>query len=826
MALSDPLVPDNTFDPIPRGRVVDIRTGALTPGWRNWHESKGRQLGEIISGVDRNSENIVQLETDYTAADGVVTSAYISADAVVASDAESARATLSTTLTAAYQAADVVIENSANTYTDAEISTEQTVRAAADAAEASARTSLQATLESADATLQSNIDSEASTRATADSTAATDRTTIRSEFAAADTAVASAANTYTDAEITTEAATRAAADTAEATARETLEASIAERSAFSATNFFGFDNSDDGWDRRTAAGNADATNSTFWTITAGGSNAVFTFYDLSAAGINLPSEDLLILRARVRRTDASPSSNWTGRCYYQNESHGYSASYYLDVDAPSAAQNEWFVVEWDMSSLTVGGSDYINSTDIQGIRFDLFWSVDAVYDIDWAAFGTRDAAASQASLVTEQTARVAADTAEATARETLEVRRVQMLPGSLLTNPRFDYPSTSPGVPYGWSNWGAGTLAVLADKPSSLPGQCCQQAALVADTSQGFYQDANEIEPSRNYLVCAEIVRGSDYLHRSGVLVQWFNSSSGYLSDARISFATDENTNGEVSTVHDGVVRFEKIITSPANAAFARVYAMNSWVTFSASSSTPNIYWLECDLKPVSITDARTEILREAFIDSDGTAYAQLSLTAATGSDPARLTIKDGAGGSNIALDADEVFFGSDTVFEDTHDTFYTEANSYRYRDRGPFGSSGDLLQWYGPTSVSLNSETKTNGIWSMATDGKIRLGSNVTSGLKVTGPSVAYEDGTSTSKTFGSVTATATGGSSYTYSWAQVAGSTSKWTSGATTNASITVTINSADDGDNLSTWRCTVTETGSGDTATVDVGFNYYKI
>ena len=226
MALSDPLVPDNTFDPIPRGRAVDIRTGALTPGWRNWHESKGRQLGEIISGVDRNSENIVQLETDYTAADGVVTSAYISADAVVASDAESARATLSTTLTAAYQAADVVIENSANTYTDAEISTEQTVRAAADAAEASARTSLQATLESADATLQSNIDSEASTRATADSTAATDRTTIRSEFAAADTAVASAANTYTDAEITTEAATRAAADTAEATARETLEATL------------------------------------------------------------------------------------------------------------------------------------------------------------------------------------------------------------------------------------------------------------------------------------------------------------------------------------------------------------------------------------------------------------------------------------------------------------------------------------------------------------------------------------------------------------------------------------------------------------------------
>lgn len=79
---------------------------------------------------------------------------------------------------------------------------------------------------------------------------------------------------------------------------------------------------------------------------------------------------------------------------------------------------------------------------------------------------------------------------------------------------------------------------------------------------------------------------------------------------------------------------------------------------------------------------------------------------------------------NQINLEAKAINFGSATTYEDTKHTFYTVGGSYRYRSNGPFGVSSDLLLWYGPTSVALNSETKTNGIFALATDGKFYYGS------------------------------------------------------------------------------------------------------
>lgn len=36
----------------------------------------------------------------------------------------------------------------------------------------------------------------------------------------------------------------------------------------------------------------------------------------------------------------------------------------------------------------------------------------------------------------------------------------------------------------------------------------------------------------------------------------------------------------------------------------------------------------------------------------------------------------------------------------------------------GPFGAAGDLFLWQGPTSITLNSETKANGTFALAKDG------------------------------------------------------------------------------------------------------------
>ena len=97
----------------------------------NWFGGQDRMLGEIVSGVNRNRQNIIQLETDYTAADGALSTAYIAADAVVAADAASARAALSVSLQSSWESDDTAILASANSYTDTEVSAEGSARATA-----------------------------------------------------------------------------------------------------------------------------------------------------------------------------------------------------------------------------------------------------------------------------------------------------------------------------------------------------------------------------------------------------------------------------------------------------------------------------------------------------------------------------------------------------------------------------------------------------------------------------------------------------------------------------------------------------------------------
>jgi hypothetical protein len=85
------------------------------------------------------------------------------------------------------------------------------------------------------------------------------------------------------------------------------------------------------------------------------------------------------VRARIKRTGGS---SWDGACYYTTGGHGYSASFVKSIAEPTYDADGWAEVEWDMSALTVGGSDWISNT-ITGIRLDLGNSSGSNFDIDW-----------------------------------------------------------------------------------------------------------------------------------------------------------------------------------------------------------------------------------------------------------------------------------------------------------------------------------------------------------------------------------------------------------------------------------------------------------
>ena len=170
------------------------------------------------------------------------------------------------------------------------------------------------------------------------------------------------------------------------------------------------------------------------------------------------------------------------------------------------------------------------------------------------------------------------------------------------------------------------------------------------------------------------------------------------------------------------------------------------------------------------VRGAKVVVLAEANIGSDGKALAKWSVTAAAGGNPARLELLDGDDGSSISLDADQLFLGPNAEFETTDNTFIIEENSKRNRFGSSFGASGDLLEWFGPTSVGQGSETKTNGYFAKGTDGKVYYGTAELGGsLLVTRSTAQVTGGTNFpgNATTGAITVTATGGAgSYVYDW------------------------------------------------------------
>lgn len=194
--------------------------------------------GQATTSIEDGVTTIKQDIVDITNTTGANTAA-ITQEAITRTSADSALASLVTTLTATVASGD-----STNA---AAITSEQTARANADSALATDITSLTATVTSGDSTNASAITSEATARADADTALASDITSLTSTVtnnnntlsaavtseatarANADTANASSINTVS-ASVTTEAAARAAADTAEANARiaadNTITASV------------------------------------------------------------------------------------------------------------------------------------------------------------------------------------------------------------------------------------------------------------------------------------------------------------------------------------------------------------------------------------------------------------------------------------------------------------------------------------------------------------------------------------------------------------------------------------------------------------------------
>lgn len=559
----------------------------------------------------------------------------------------------------------------------ASVTTEEVARIAGDAAEAAARTSLQTTLEAADSTLQSNIDAEASARTTADATAATDRTAIRSEFAAADTTL--------QANIDTEAGTRATADTAEAAARTTLEAEVKGQ---------------------LGAGNNLLQNSTFQEFTAVGgvgepsgwtsanTGGTYTKYVTGSGtlmGWFLPEERSFA----VNQSDATSGvihDTRTGRVYVEAgkkyEFSAYTGAHRCEVQLLLEFYNSSDVL------LSNSFSDSSNNNELAGGDSLASWKriggvqtapANAHYAIlnmrkggtstgsnSWlfvtrpmiaeaqddqtnlsayvpSGVETRAAAVTNAaSIVTESSARVTADTAEASARETLEAN---------LQNGLTPYTvSTFNADGYHWYGGFGGAPDAVSD-----PGNCTYAdvanvgRVLETSTFTLYLQPKAVVRPYLGMKLRCEVkIRTTSNPSGGGIsgglTLNGLTSAWGHSGvNATVSAPTGYSTSFSNLVVADGWVTIAAIMEPTSLGAGEAAWRPRLDVSRTGSGGTIQVAYFKIE----DVTDiyARTEILREAFVDSNGDAYAAIRLVAAaSGGTPAIIELKSGDGTSDVRL--------------------------------------------------------------------------------------------------------------------------------------------------------------------------------
>nr|WP_312623284.1 DUF1983 domain-containing protein [Pseudomonas juntendi] len=173
--------------------------------------------------------------------------------------------------------------------------------------------------------------------------------------------------------------------------------------------YWQFDTGTEGW----VAGNASvsASGGALW-LTPTTSDPQL----LSSTGtltLTIPGAQYTKVRVGLTRRGGSASA-WTGTLYYSTPSHGISSSYRASAPNPNIAVGQSAVVEWDMTNLAAGGTDWVDNT-IRQLRFNFANALDAVWDIDWIAVGRVGPSASSRALeslsstVTQQGEKITAE---------------------------------------------------------------------------------------------------------------------------------------------------------------------------------------------------------------------------------------------------------------------------------------------------------------------------------------------------------------------------------------------------------------------------------
>jgi len=425
----------------------------------------------------------------------------------------------------------------------------------------------------------------------------------------------------------------------------------------------------------------------------------------------------------------------------------------------------------------------------------------------------------QAAIVAESTARASGDSANATSISQLSARTIKprpnLMPRPLATSKSGYFPASQ----HGWTSFNGvpGSLGGLTDFWSAGLGD----AVLLEYWSSGFStaQDRYHVFPGITGIGGGLTYTLSMTGRRQGMMARFYM----YAADAGGSFL------GQPALVDFDTTKTRKSLTyttPPGTAQIAIVIQVPAQTVSGYCELFFNEIKLEQNAQETAFNqDATVNFLREAMATgSSSIARLLLGVNTTTNVATIEAVAQEGAGvwnGSAITLQADlirllarNIDFGTRTQFEDTRGTLYNTEAGRRLRILGPFGASNDLVLWYGNSSVPLQSETKTNGAFGIATDGKVYIGggdfkAGISVGLNTLwalGETAIGPGGATVSSA--TVTTTITGAvGTLSGSWVRVEGDAG--TSAATPFSATTYFYGHVPDGgQRLSYWRYQVTD------------------
>ena len=152
------------------------------------------------------------------------------------------------------------------------------------------------------------------------------------------------------------------------------------------------------------------------TVTSTGTDPQF----ISPVGLAIVGSTYSIVKVGIKRI---AGTGWDGTLYYARGGvtpHSFDANFKKTIALPTGFNTvgATAILEFNMSSLTVGGTDWTANTITQ-LRFDFGATLADVFEVDWVGIGRNAPPSAVSGISTEATTRAEADTANATSITTL-----------------------------------------------------------------------------------------------------------------------------------------------------------------------------------------------------------------------------------------------------------------------------------------------------------------------------------------------------------------------------------------------------------------------